>query len=215
MSKRFVIVLLVCVLGLVGVYVATSKKDSTGGGGSGKSDTSKLSNHVFGENAKKVTLVEYGDFQCPACGSYFPILKQLKTKYEKDIQFQFRNFPLSQIHQNARASSRAAEAAAKQGKFWEMHDILYDQQQSWSSNSNVVPIFEGFAKQLGLNVEQYKTDYAGTEVNDIINADYAEGVKLGVNSTPTFILQGKKIEKNPQSYDDFAKLIDEAIKNAK
>lgn len=213
MSKRFIAILLVCVLGLVGIYLATSKKDS--GTGSKTGNTSKLSNHVQGENAKKVVLVEYGDYQCPACGSYYPIVKQVVEKYKADIQFQFRNFPLSQIHQNARAGSRAAEAAAMQGKFWEMHDLLYEQQKSWESSTSVVPIFESYATQLGLDMAKFKTDYAGTEVNDITNADYEEGVKLGVNSTPTFFLQGKKIEKNPQTLDDFNKLIEEAIKNAK
>ncbi len=213
MSKRFIAILLVCVLGLVGIYLATSKKDS--GTGSNSGNTSKLSNHVMGDNAKKVVLVEYGDYQCPACGSYFPIVKQVVEKYKADIQFQFRNFPLSQIHQNARASSRAAEAASMQGKFWEMHDLLYEQQKSWESSTNVVPIFESYAMQLGLDMAKFKTDYAGTEVNDITNADYEAGVKLGVNSTPTFFLQGKKIEKNPQTLDDFNKLIEEAIKNVK
>lgn len=215
MSKRFLVVLLVCVLGLFGVYVATSKKDSKDNGGKTTGDTSKVSNHVIGENSKKVTLVEYGDFQCPACGQYYPIVKQVKEKYAKEIQFQFRNFPLSQIHQNARASSRAAEAAAKQNKFWEMHDLLYDNQASWQSSNNTAPIFESYASQLGLDLTKYKADYASTEVNDIINADYAEGAKLGVNSTPTFFIQGKKLEKNPQNLDEFNKLIDEAIKNAK
>ena len=214
MSKRFLIVILVCVLGLVGVYAATSKKDSKDTGNNSAPSNSKLSNHVTGKNAKKVTLVEYGDFQCPACGAYFPVLKQVKEKYANDIQFQFRNFPLSQIHQNARASSRAAEAASKQGKFWEMHDLLYEQQSSWESSSDATSIFEGYAQQIGLNITQYKTDFSSTEVNATINADYAEGTKLGVNSTPTFFLQGEKITEAPKDLDGFVKLIDQAIKDA-
>ena len=199
-----------CVLGLVGVYAVTSKKDTNTKTGT----QSKLSNHVIGKNSKKVTLVEYGDFQCPACGAYYPIVKQLKAKYANDIQFQFRNFPLTQIHQNARAGSRAAEAAAKQGKFWEMHDKLYEGQSTWESSKNVAPIFEGYAQELGLDMAQYKKDFAGTEVNDIINADYAEGIKLGVDSTPSFFLQGKKITENPKTLEAFSKLIDDAIKQA-
>jgi protein-disulfide isomerase len=167
----------------------------------------------MGDNTKKVTLVEYGDYQCPACGAYYPIVKQITDKYSKDIQFQFRNFPLSQIHQNARAGARAAEAAAKQNKYWEMHDLLYEQQKSWESSTNVAAIFETYATQLGLNMTKYKADFGSNEVNDIINADYAEGVRLGVDSTPSFFLQGKKIE-NPQSLDAFSKLIDDAIKKA-
>lgn len=209
MSKRFLIILLVCVLGLIGVYVATSKDDENGSNGTSQAT---LSNNIYGENNKKVTLIEYGDFQCPACGSYYPIIKQLKEKYAEDIQFQFRNFPLSQIHPNARAASRAAQAAAKQNKFWEMHDMLYEQQTSWSSLSDAAPVFQGYATQIGLNMEQYQTDFASSEINNIINADYAEGTKQGVNSTPTFFLQGKKIDNAPQTLDEFSKLIDEAIK---
>lgn len=213
MSKRFLVVLLVCVLGLVGVFAATSKKDAASPDTNTKN--SKLSNHVYGENAKKVTLVEYGDFQCPACGAFFPLIQELKQKYGKDIQFQFRHYPLSQIHQNARSSSRAAEAASRQGKFWEMHDILYEQQQTWQSSTSAPAIFETFAGQIGLNLAKYKTDFASANVNETINADYAEGTRLGVTSTPTFFLQGKKITDNPRTIEDFSKLIDQAIKDAK
>ena len=210
MSKRFIVILLVCVLALVGIYITTSKKEDTNTSGG----DSSLSEHIYGENKKGVTLVEYGDFQCPACAQYFPIVKQIKEKYGDDIQFQFRNYPLSQIHPNARAASRAAEAASKQGKFWEMHDMLYEQQSSWSSLPDAVPVFGSYAQQLSLNMEQYNADFSDVNTNNIINADYAEGNKLGVSSTPTFFLQGKKIEKNPQTLDEFSKLIDEAIKEA-
>lgn len=168
----------------------------------------------MGGNAKKVNLTEYGDYQCPACGQYYPLVKQLVEQYKNDIQFQFRNFPLRQIHPNAQASSRAAEAAAKQGKFWEMHDLLYEQQNSWKDSSSANVVFEGYASQLGLNVAKFKTDFASAAVNETIAADYAEGTKLGVNSTPSFFVQGKKIT-NPQTLDEFKKIIDEAIKNAK
>ena len=213
MNKRFLIVLLVCVLGLIGVYVATSKKDTNT---SGKSDSSnsKLSNNVMGANAKGVVLVEYGDFQCPACGAYFPIVKEVVDKYKNDIQFQFRNFPLQQIHPNARAAARAADAAAKQNKYWEMHDLLYEQQKTWEQSTAVNTIFEGYAKQLGLDIAKFKTDFASSAVNETINADLAEGQRLGVNSTPTFFLQGKKIEDSPRDVEGFSKLIDQAIKEA-
>ena len=215
MSKQFIAIVIACLLGLFGIFTITSKKDSgTTGTGSTNSSKSSLSNNVTGKNSKKVTLVEYGDFQCPACGQYHPIIKQLVTDYQNDIQFQFLNFPLQQIHPNARAAARAAEAAAKQNKYWEMHDLLYEQQSSWETSSSTKTIFEGFAKQLGLNVQQFSTDFASSAVNSTINADYEEGNKLGVSGTPTFFLQGKKIE-NPQTLDAFKKLIDQAIKEAK
>ncbi len=211
MNKRFLAIVLVCVLALVGVYALTSKDEvKPAGSADGKS---KLSSHTIGANAKKVNLTEYGDYQCPACGQYHPLLKQLIAEYKNDIQFQFRNYPLQQIHPNARAASRAAEAAGKQDRFWEMHDKLYEQQDSWKNSSSANTIFNSYAGELGLNVSKFKTDFMSSEINDIITADYNEGTRLGVNSTPTFFLQGKKIT-NPQTLDDFKKLIDDAIKNA-
>lgn len=173
-------------------------------------DTSAVSNHVLGDNAKGVTLMEYGDYQCPFCGQFHPLVKAVVEKYKTDIHFQFRNLPLIGNHSNAFAAARAAEAASLQGKFWEMYDALFQNQSAWSDSSNVLPIFEQYAAQLGLNVEQFKTDFASTKVNDTINADMAEFKKTGEPmSTPTFFLNGKKIE--PKSLDDFSRLIDEAI----
>jgi len=213
MSKNFIITLAVVILGLFGVFYLTSKNDTKKSTPS--STTANVSNHVIGENKKNVVLVEYGDYQCPACGAYFPLIKQVVEANKADIQFQFRNFPLQQIHKNARAASRAAEAAAKQGKFWEMHDLLYGQQSSWEQSSAVNTIFEQYAKQLGLNVDQYKKDFASNEVNDIINADFNEGTRLGVESTPTFLLQGKKLDNPPRDLDGWNKLINEQIAASK
>lgn len=213
MSKQFVAIVVACLIALFGIFALTSKKDSSTNTNT-NSNAPTLSNNVIGQNVKKVSLVEYGDFQCPACGQYHPLVKQLVDQYKTDIQFQFRNFPLQSIHPNARAASRAAEAAAKQGKYWEMHDLLYEQQASWQDSSNARSIFEGYASQIGLKLDTFKTDFASQEVNEIINADYKEGEKLGVTGTPTFFLQGKKIDKNPQTLDEFKKLIDQAIKDA-
>jgi len=212
MSKNFIITLTVVVLGLFGIYFITSNNSSNKSTPS--TNTSKLSNNVIGENKKNVVLVEYGDYQCPACAAYYPIIKQLVEEYKSDIQFQFRNFPLQQIHQNARAASRAAEAAGKQNKFWEMHDLLYEQQSAWEQSTSANVIFEQYAKQLGLNVETYKTDFASNEINEIINADFNEGTRLGVESTPTFFLQGKKLDNPPRDLDGWKKLINEQIKTA-
>ncbi len=215
MSKQFLIAIVVSILALFGIYTLTSKDDADTSGKTNTGTSAKLSNNVIGANSKKVTLVEYGDFQCPACGQYHPLVKQIIDKYQNDIEFQFRNYPLQEIHPNARAASRAAEAAAKQNKYWEMHDLLYEQQDSWKASTSANTVFEGYASQLGLDAAKYKTDFASTEVNATINADFAEGTKLGVNSTPTFFLQGKKIEQNPQTAEDFYKLIDQAIKDVK
>lgn len=214
MSKQFLAVLAIIILGLFGIFTLTKEKTDTPGSNGNTNVTAKGSNNVFGDNKKKVVLLEFGDFQCPACKSYAPLLKEVKAKYKADITFQFKHFPLQQIHPNARAASRAAQAAANQNKFWEMHDLLYEQQDIWGPSTAINPLLEGFANQIGLNVAKYKTDFASTAVNDIINADFAEGTKKGVDSTPTFFLQGKKLSKPPQDIAGFNKIIDEAIKAA-
>ncbi len=179
---------------------------------SNKNSAATASNHVEGKNTKNVTLVEYGDYQCPACGQFYPIVKQLQTTYANDISFRFANFPLVQIHQNAMVSARAAEAASLQGKFWEMHDILYENQATWSAGSNPNPYFEQYATSLGLDLNKFKQDMASQAVLNTINADVSQAQALGATGTPTFVLNGKKID-SPSSLEAFSKIIDEAIKN--
>lgn len=209
MNKQFFVVVIVIVAALVGIFAVTGKKDEN----SSTTSSASASEHIVGNKESKVKLVEYGDFQCPACKSYYPIIKQIKETYGDRISFQFRHFPLSQIHNHAVLGSRAAEAAGKQDKFFEMHDLLYQNQDTWSPSSNPTPIFEGYAQQLGLNMDQFKSDMSSAAVLDIINADMRAGQALGVNSTPTFVLNDKKIEKSPTSIDEFKKLIDDAIAN--
>lgn len=210
MSKRFLIIIAVLFLGFVGFLVFNKEKSTAPGG----SNAAQATNHVLGAGKKNVTLVEYGDYQCSACYAYYPVLKEVQKKYGDDITFQFRNFPLTQIHQNAFAAHRAAEAAAKQNKFWQMHDLLYEQQRTWSTSSNVIRIFEDYATQLGLNIDTFKKDYASSEISATINADIDAGNKFSINSTPSFVINGKKID-NPKdvTVEGFSKIIDSYIKN--
>lgn len=209
MSKQFLAILAVIILGLFGILFLT--KDKTNAPSSNSSSGSQASEHKAGAGNKGVTLIEYGDFQCPACKSFYPVVKQVKETYGDDITVQFRHFPLTQIHPNAMASSRAAEAAGNQGKFFEMHDLLYENQDSWSQSSSPTSIFESFATQLNLNLDKFKADTASAQTLAVINADQKAGQALGVNSTPTFVINGKKVEPNPTTPEAFKKLIDEAI----
>ena len=212
MDKRFLAVVGVIIVAFIGFAVANRDSSNTGSSGD-----AKPTNHVKGENAKQITLVEYGDFQCPVCALYEPTVKEVYEKYKGDIQFQFRHFPIQTAHENALAASRAAEAAAIQGKFWEMHDLLYANQTSWARSQTPQTFYEQYAQQIGLNVDQYKTDFASSKVNDLINADAAEGSRVGVDGTPSFFLNGKKIpnselsDQNQPSLEKFSKVIDEAI----
>jgi protein-disulfide isomerase len=208
MDKRFWAIIGVIIVLFAGILMINNKsKDKDSGSGS----TVKATEHIRGKADSKVKLVEYGDFQCPYCGQYYPIVEQVVAKYQDKIAYQFRNLPLNQIHQNAYAAARAAEAADEQGKFWDMYNLLYQNQKDWSELKSVNATFNGYAQQLGLNVTQFKKDFASTKVNDRINADKEAFNKTGEQmSTPTFFLNGKKIE--PTSADAFGKLIDAELK---
>ncbi len=170
-----------------------------------------LDDHIRGGTQAKVVLVEYGDFQCPACGAYEPIVENLLKKHQTDVQFVFRHFPLSQVHKNSLLAAKISEAASIQGKFWEMHDVIYAHQKDWSESLNAKEIFMGYAKEIGLDTVKMETDLNGTSIEEKITAQYKEGIKIGVNSTPSFFVNGVKIV-NPQTPEAFEQLITEAEK---
>lgn len=210
MSKQFWAVIVVIILVLVGVFAFTGKNKSNTNG------NVQPTSHIEGQGQTGVTLTEYGDYECPFCGEYYPTVKQIEQQYDSLIHFQFRNFPLTSIHPNAFAGARAAEAASLQNKFWQMHDTLYENQDpngksGWvASNDPLDDYFVGFAKQIGLNVDQFKTDFGSDKVNAIVNADLSEANKLGLTGTPTFFLDGKQVQIN-NTAGDFQKVLNAEI----
>jgi protein-disulfide isomerase len=188
------------------VFFATRSNNTAGGSGS------TGSYNVEGLGKAGVKLVEYGDYECPYCEEYYPIVKQVVSDEFNNITFQFVNFPLTSIHPNAYAGARAAQAAALMGKFWQMHDALYNSGnwQVWSTSSNPIPYFKQYAKSLGLNVNTFMKDFNSNQVNNIIEADMNKGNKLNIQGTPTFFLDGKQISVAPQ-VSAFEKLINQAI----
>lgn len=210
MDKKFLIVLGVAILALGGIFVFSNNKSSSNGS---TTTASTVTNHSTGNLNSKVEVLEYGDFQCPACGQFFPLVNAVKTQYKDTVKFTFRHFPLDSIHKNARAGSRAAEAAGQQGKFFEMHDLLYQNQNAWVDSSDPLSIFSGYAQQLGLDVNAFKIYYASESANSSINADLQEGQKKGVSGTPTFFIAGKQINNNDLStLEKFSAQIDAALK---
>lgn len=159
-----------------------------------------------------VTLVEFGDYQCPACGAYHPVVKQLLLDFKDSLSFVFREFPLP-MHPNGPISAQAAQAAGKQGKYWEMHNMLYEKQAEWSEGNDARTFILGYAKDIGLNVAQFTKDLDSTEIKNIVDRDTQDGNSLGVNATPTFYLNGEKLE-NPGNLADFESLIKAAINKA-
>jgi len=160
----------------------------------------------------KVTLVEFGDFQCPACGAEYPIITQLLDNYKGKINFVFRNFPLPQ-HQNAQAAAETAEAAGAQGKFFEMYDLLYTNQSTWGETTDPMKYFTTYAKSLHLDMKKFTSDVTDKKYANKIQADVNDGYAVSVNATPTFFLNGVPIQ-GGISYTDFKAKIDDAIQKA-
>lgn len=211
MDKRFWGILIAVVVVLGGIFWLTGNNKA------GAPSSTQPTNHVEGQGKAGVTLIEYGDYECPFCGQFYPIVKQVAAQYNEQIFFKFRNLPLTQIHPNAFAGARAAEAAALQNKFWQMHDVLYDNQDpngqaGWvASKDPLNNYFVGFATQLGLNTNKFKQDFASEQVNNLINADLSAFAKTGEQqATPTFFLDGKKISPTA-AVDSFQKLLDAEI----
>ncbi|HYG83302.1 MAG TPA: thioredoxin domain-containing protein [Verrucomicrobiae bacterium] len=164
----------------------------------GPTEVLKVGDHVYGNDQQKVTLIEYGDFQCPGCGSLHPVLKPMIEKYKEQLTFVFRNFPLTNIHPNALAAAATAEAAGRQGKFYQMHDALYNTQSNWTSFSGEqrTNYFQNLAKQLGLDEKKFKADLTHEDVTTKIRRDQALGGKSKVDSTPTLFINGKQLGDN-------------------
>lgn len=150
--------------------------------------------HIRGNETAVVKLVEYGDFQCPACGQFEPVVQEVMNQYGDQISFEFKHFPLISVHPFAVPAARASEAAAQQGKFWEMHDILYAEQNTWSKGANPLSYFITYAEKIGLNVDQFKTQYKASAIEDSVTADFKAARDLGLSGTPTFFLNGTQME---------------------
>ena len=203
MSKTKWIIFIVITLGILVSLVVFS--------GSSKSDVSKvntdaiqvassengnIADHVQGKADSKVILVEYADYQCPGCGTIYPLVKSIAEQYKDQIQYVFRNYPITDAHPNAKAAAGSAEAAGLQGKYWEMHGKIYEKQADWS-NLTITErgkFFEGLATEIGLDVNKFNTDLSSSAITEKINFDTALAKKAGVEATPTFYLNGKQLE---------------------
>jgi len=144
--------------------------------------------HHQGNVNATITLVEYGDFECPHCRRAHPFINQLLKERNNEMHFVFRNFPLQEIHPHAYTSAIAAESAGKQGKFWEMHDLIFENQDKLNGN-----FLMSLAQDLGLGMIQFGKDLKSEAVQKKIEMDFESGIRSGVNGTPSFFLNGSKI----------------------
>jgi len=148
--------------------------------------------HAEGLADAPLTLVEYGDYQCPYCGAAYPVVKRVQKKLGKKLRFVFRNFPLTQAHPYALIAAQAAEAAALQGKFWEMHDLLFEQQNHLEPD-----IIPSWAKRIGVDLDKFGNDITQRAVEKRLQEDRQSGIRSGVNGTPTFFINGTRYDGSP------------------
>jgi len=150
--------------------------------------------HTQGPDTAKVTVVEFGDFQCPACKATEPIVQQLLTAHGKEIRFIFRQFPLTQVHPNAQRSAQIAEATTSFGKFWQMHDLLYETQGDWAdlTANEAQAKFDSYVEKLKIDKNEFKKKIDSQETNDKITKDVSDATKINVDGTPTFYVNGQK-----------------------
>ncbi len=160
------------------------------------------SDWIRGNPNASTTLIEYGDFQCPACATFHTVVLSIEKELGDNLRVIFRHFPLQQ-HANARIAAQAAEAAGKQDKFWEMHDMIYEHQRDWSekSKTDAIAIFAGYAQKLKLNIDTFGKDINDNAIIDKIEDSFDQGVGFGVDSTPSFFLNNTKL--SPRSYGEF------------
>lgn len=156
--------------------------------------------HIRGNPNAQVTLEEFGDFQCPPCGSFAGFAEELLKEYDSRLRIVFRHFPLT-AHEHAREASLAAEAAGIQGRFWEMHDLLYREQATWSKAPNARELFESYAGTIGLSVDQFKKDMDGEQAKARVDSDQARAESLEIKVTPSLYINGQPVDakdKNPE-----------------
>jgi protein-disulfide isomerase len=202
MNKNTVIITIVSIIGtfllLFGVYKLVNQPVRTD---FPETKQIRSTDHIKWSPDKKNILVEYSDLQCPSCKNIHDLLKTIEASNSADfditkkVTFVFRYFPLYQIHDKAYLSAYAAESAGIQGKFWEMSDLLFTDQQVWSASSDPLKeYFLKYAEELKLDVNQFSKDISSNKVRDRINQDLLEAGQMGIDSTPTFFLNGKKVE---------------------
>jgi protein-disulfide isomerase len=152
--------------------------------------------HIQGNKNAPLELVEYGDYQCPHCGRAYPVIKEVQEAIGDSLKFVFRNFPLSDAHPDAFKAAVAAEAAALQDKFWEMHDIIYENQEQLDWRSLLV-----YATKIGLDLPRFKTDIEKDTIIAEVEDDFESGIRSGVNGTPSFFINGEKYEGSWDAYE--------------
>jgi len=215
----FLIIALVLIAGLIAVWALSRSPQSNPPRNAATPDP-KLTPagaqppHVRGNPNAPVNVEEFADFQCPTCGAYHPELKKIEAEYGDRLRVIFRENPLVPTHQHALVAAQAAEAAGLQGRFWEMHDKLYENQKAWSESKDVVPLFVDYAKQIGLDADRFMRDLNGEAVAVRILQDGKRSHALGVKATPTLFVNGKEATGDSWRPEGLRVMINQALSGA-
>lgn len=206
-----IIVLIVLVLGVVLLAKSPNNNKTIPVG-----DIMKIQadDHIKGPRDAEVVIIEYSDFQCPYCKIYSFHGPRLVDEFDGKVAVVFRHFPLESIHPNAKLAAQASEAADLQGKFWEMHDLIFERQEEWSESSDALGLFKGYAQDLGLDIDKFTVDIYSSAVKDRVSRDTNSAFEMNLDSTPTFFVNGVKIN-TPNSYDKFRQLIESNLSENK
>lgn len=223
MDKRTWIIFIVAVVAILAGLVLVSRQESVDVSGidhtqiQTASDTAPIGDHVYGNEDSEVVVIEYGDFQCPGCGNFHTNFEPLMEDYKEDIAFVFRNFPLTSIHPNARAAAAVVEAAGLQDKYWEMWNLVFENQNAWSnlSANERDARFRSYAQELKLDLTKYDEAVKSEKVSQKINFDQSLGKDNGVTGTPSLFVNGKEIPTEEyNSTDAIRATLDKALKDA-
>ncbi len=211
-AKILIGILVVIVGGMIGLFVVMNQGGSTNTGGL-VDDKTLIKSTTHQEGSGSVKLVEFGDYQCPACGNAYPIVQQIMKDYQGKVTLYFRNFPLTNLHPNATVAANAAEEAADLGKFWQMHDLLYEKQKEWVGlpQAQAIAKFADYANSLGIDGSKVADAATNQTEKSRIDADVTDGNTLQVNATPTFYVNDRQVTSGV-GYNDLKAAIDAALK---
>jgi protein-disulfide isomerase len=212
-----IVVVLMAALGLTWTLLRSSRQTTNGNANAnaaspGSEPTGADPPHVRGNPKAPVTVEEFADFQCPSCGYYYPELKKIENEFGDNLRVVFRERPLVPPHEHALLAAQAAEAAGLQGRFWEMHDKLYENQTTWSVATDLVPIFVDYAKQIGLDTDRFMKDLNGEAVAARIFQDGKRAHALDIKSTPTFFVNGKEAKDDQWKPEGLREMIKQALR---
>jgi protein-disulfide isomerase len=188
-------IILVIVL-LIVSFVVSQSGDPIDEASFANLEVQELTPNIKGNSESEIRLIEYSDFQCPACKAAAPAMQALVDQYGEQFVFEYRHFPLRSIHPNAQLAAQAAEAAGIQGKFWEMHDLLFENQSQWSQSFNPERFFRNYALDLELNEDRFRFDLKSNQVKDLVNSQFDEAGELQIPGTPAFVFNGEVVDVN-------------------